>query len=143
MNGENIKSIGAAIYKINIHTKTASNPEKLYCLKNAVINKLLQENKAIKLGLHYRPNPKYSYQKSDVLIAIDSYLFHIPITKEDSHLPHLGSRDNEYRNPKTRISLKAAIQLLENYAGITVFPKDLKEKKRPRWAVSSYLDSKY
>jgi YkyB-like protein len=78
-----LNSIRAAIYKINIHSKTASNPYKLYCLKNAVINKLLLENKAKRIGLYYRPNPKYSYQKSDVLLQIDSYLFHIPITKED------------------------------------------------------------
>jgi hypothetical protein len=61
-------SIGAAIHIINLHSKTASNPEQLYRLKTAARNKLLLEGNAKKVGLHYSPNPKYSYQKSDVLI---------------------------------------------------------------------------
>ena len=65
--------------------------------------------KAIKEGLHFSRNPRFSQQQSDVLIRLGDYFFHIPPTKEDFRiLPHLGHLESSYRNPKTTLSLTVA-----------------------------------
>lgn len=117
------KNLSQAIFTVNRHAKTALNPKFLYGLKKAALEKMIKEKKATKEGLHFSRNPKLSQQQSDVLVKCGEYTFHIPPTKEDfEQLPHLGYLDNHSRNPKTRMSLTAAKQLLQEYT-------NMKEKK--------------
>ncbi|MCR2820903.1 YkyB family protein [Lederbergia panacisoli] len=114
-----IPNLSQAIFTVNRHAKTAINPKFLYTLKKNALNKMIQEKKATKIGLHFSRNPKFSQQQSDVLVKCGDYSFHIPPTKEDfEHLPHLGHLDQHSRNPKTRMSLNLAKQLLINYTGL-------------------------
>lgn len=114
-----IQNLAQAIFTVNRHAKTAINPKFLYSLKKTALNKMIQEKKATKIGLHFSRNPKFSQQQSDVLVECGDYTFHIPPTKEDfEHLPHLGHLDQHSRNPKTRMSLNLAKQLLINYTGL-------------------------
>ncbi|MBS2968644.1 hypothetical protein J9317_07725 [Metabacillus sp. KIGAM252] len=111
-------NIAKAIYTVNRHAKTATNPKFLYFLKKKALLKLISEGKAEKKGLHFSQNPKFSKQQSDVLVCAGSYYFHMPPTKEDFHqLPHLGALSQSYRNPKTHLSLQKAKDLLQMYTG--------------------------
>ena len=65
-----VDNIAKAIFTVNRHAKTALNPSFLYLLKKKAIEKLLEEGKAKKVGLHFSRNPKYSQQQSDVLVAV-------------------------------------------------------------------------
>lgn len=112
-------NLSQAIFTVNRHAKTAINPKYLYKLKKASIEKMLVEGKAIKVGLHFSENPKFSKQQSDVLVQCGEYSFHIPPSKQDFEaLPHLGKLDHSSKNPKCRMPLNQAKQLLENYTGI-------------------------
>lgn len=123
-----IENLSKAIFVVNKHAKTASNPKFLYLLKKKALLKLLSEGKAQKKGLHFSQNPKYSQQQSDVLVCAGKYYFHMPPTKEDfEHLPHLGTLNSTYRNPKTHLSLTKAKALLQTYVGM----KENQEKKQP------------
>lgn len=118
-NETDLEELTHAIYVINRNLKTITHPERkryLYSLKRNVLLKLVSEGKAKKVGIHFSPNPKYSKQANDLLIEVGDYAFHIPPTKEDFKLlPHLGTRDNEKRNPKVYYPFKKAIRLLEEY----------------------------
>lgn len=124
-----IKNLSQAIFTVNRHAKTATNPKYLYQLKKAALEKMIAEGKAKKMGLHFSRNPKFSQQQSDVLVRCGEYLFHIPPVKKDfDTLPHLGRLDQYARNPKSRVSLNQAKQLLQLYTGI-------KEERRPKQGV--------
>ncbi|MBM7603583.1 hypothetical protein JOC75_001553 [Metabacillus crassostreae] len=113
------ENLARAIYVVNRHAKTAPNPKFLYLLKKNALIKLLQEGKAQKKGLHFSNNPKFSQQQSDVLVSAGEYYFHMPPTKDDfDKLPHLGTLNQTYRNPKANMSLTKAKILLQNYVGI-------------------------
>lgn len=121
------ENLARAIFIVNRHAKTAPDPKFLYHLKKKALLKLVNEGKAKKEGLHFSNNPKYSKQQSDVLISAGDYYFHIPPSKDDfEELPHLGSLNQHYRNPRTHLSLYAAKKLLQTYTGI----KD--ETERPK-----------
>lgn len=121
-----IENLARAIYVVNRHAKTAPNPKYLYALKKKALLKLVQEGKATKKGLHFSNNPKLSQQQSDVLVLAGEYYFHMPPTKDDfDQLPHLGSLNSTYRNPKTHMPLTKAKILLQNYVG-------MKEEKKPK-----------
>jgi len=114
-----VDNIAKAIFTVNRHAKTALNPSFLYLLKKTAIEKLLEEGKAKKVGLHFSRNPKYSQQQSDVLVAVGDYYFHIPPTKQDfDALPHLGALSDSYRNPSVRMPLSEAKAILIAYTGI-------------------------
>lgn len=114
-----ILNLSQAIFTVNRHAKTATNPKYLYKLKKATIEKMIIEKKASKVGLHFSENPKYSKQQSDVLVKCGDYTFHIPPSKQDfQELPHLGKLDHSSKNPKCRVPLNQAKQLLERYTGI-------------------------
>lgn len=113
------ENLSQAIFTVNRHAKTATNPKFLYKLKKAAIEKMIKEGKAVKLGLHFSENPKWSQQQSDVLVKCGNYSFHIPPSKQDfGELPHLGKLDYSSRNPKCRMPLHQAKQLLLFYTGI-------------------------
>jgi hypothetical protein len=115
-----LENLSRAIFTVNRHAKTATNPKYLYLLKRKALEKLLAEGKAKKEGLHFSRNPKYSQQQSDVLVSAGDYYFHMPPSKEDfMNLPHLGHLKDTYRNPKTNMPLSQAKQLLQQYTGIT------------------------
>ncbi|MFT4415203.1 YkyB family protein [Fredinandcohnia humi] len=115
----NVDNLARAIFVVNRHAKTATNPKFLYLLKRKALEKLLEEGKAKKEGLHFSRNPRNSQQQSDVLISAGEYYFHMPPSKEDfSRLPHLGTLNQNYRNPKTHLSLSLAKSLLQQYVGI-------------------------
>lgn len=110
--------LGEAIYSVNRHAKTASDPKFLYNLKKKTINKMLEEGKAKKIGLQYSDHPHLSFQQSDVLIQCGKYTFHIPPSKDDFQtLTHLGHLSKEVRNPSSRLSLSKAKKLLMSYTG--------------------------
>ncbi|KGR76390.1 YkyB family protein [Ureibacillus sinduriensis] len=114
-----VDNLSKAVFVVNKHAKTAPNPKFLYTLKKRALEKLISEDKAKKIGLHFSRNPNLSKQTSTVLISCGSYLFHILPVKEDfQNLPHLGSLEEQYRNPKTYLSLKQAKALLMTYTGI-------------------------
>lgn len=111
-------SLAQAIFIVNKHAKTALEPKHLYSLKRLALNKLLQEGRAKKMGLHFSDNPRFAAQQSDVIVTCSSYIFHLPPSKEDLKvLPHLGNRSNIFRNPKTVMSLSKAKQILQSYIG--------------------------
>ncbi|MGD6817581.1 YkyB family protein [Metabacillus sp. 84] len=113
------ENIAKAVYTVNRHAKTATNPKYLYFLKKKALIKLISEGKAEKKGLHFSKNPKFSKQQSDVLVCAGSYYFHMPPSKEDfQQLPHLGSLNQTYRNPKSHFPLQKAKELLQAYTGI-------------------------
>ncbi|WP_453997279.1 YkyB family protein [Bacillus nitroreducens] len=116
---QTVDNLARAIFVVNRHAKTATNPKFLYLLKRKALEKLISEGKAKKEGLHFSRNPKNSQQQSDVLISAGDYYFHMPPTKEDfTHLPHLGKLNQTYRNPKTHLSLSLAKNLLQQYVGL-------------------------
>ncbi|WP_299086711.1 YkyB family protein [uncultured Metabacillus sp.] len=124
-NQSTTENLARAIYVVNRHAKTATNPKYLYELKKRALIKLVHEGKAKKEGLHFSNNPKFSKQQSDVLVSAGDYYFHMPPTKDDFvQLPHLGSLNQTYRNPRTHMSLSKAKILLQNYVG-------MKEAKHP------------
>ena len=110
--------IATAIYTVNRHAKTAIDNKPLYELKKLALHKMITENKAKKIGLHFVRNPKYSQQQSSVLIQCADYFFHVIPVKEDfKNLPHLGHLDDTYRNPIRKMNLRMAKQLLSDYIG--------------------------
>jgi hypothetical protein len=110
--------IATAIYTVNRHAKTAIDNKPLYELKKLALQKMLKENKAKKVGLHFVRNPKFSQQQSSVLIQCADYFFHVIPVKEDfKNLPHLGHLDDTYRNPIRKMNLRMAKQLLSDYIG--------------------------
>jgi hypothetical protein len=115
-----IENLSQAIFIVNRHAKTATNPKFLYKLKQETLKKLIEEGKAKKVGLHFSGNPRNSQQQSDVLVECGKYTFHIPPTKSDFHeLPHFGKLDEQVRNPKATLSLNSAKVLLQLYTGIS------------------------
>jgi hypothetical protein len=115
-----IDNLAQAIFIVNRHAKTATNPKLLYKLKQETLKKLIEEGKAKRIGLHFSGNPRNSQQQSDVLVECGRYTFHIPPTKSDFlELPHLGKLDERIRNPKATLSLNSAKALLQLYTGIS------------------------
>ncbi|MGD7043498.1 YkyB family protein [Jeotgalibacillus proteolyticus] len=115
-----VSALSQALFTVNKHAKTASDPKYLYKLKKEALSKLLQEDKARKIGLQFSRNPGMSQQRSDVLVECGEYLFHLPPKKEDfTTLPHLGKLSDTFRNPKTKMSLREAKTLLQSYTGLS------------------------
>ncbi len=115
-----IENLAQAVFIVNRHAKTATNPKFLYKLKQESLKKLINEGKAKKVGLHFSEHPRNSQQQSDVLVECGRYTFHIPPTKSDLHdLPHLGRLDGSVRNPKAALSIHSAKALLQSYTGIS------------------------
>lgn len=111
-----LNEIAKALYTINRHAKTAPEPKHLYFIKKEAIDRLLLEERAVKVGLHFSDHPKFSNQHSTLLVKVDNYYFHIPPTKEDfKGLEHLGSLDHNYRNPQTKMSLSQAKRVIYRY----------------------------
>lgn len=111
-----LQQLAQAIFTVNRHAKTAPQPQHLYFIKKEAINKLLKEKRAKKIGLHFTDRPKYSNQHSTLLIRVGNYYFHIPPQKEDfKELEHLGSLDDNYRNPPSKMSLSQAKRILYPY----------------------------
>ena len=143
---ESIQEITQAIFIVNRHAKSAPNPKYLYLLKKKTIQKLLEEGKAKKIGLHFSNKPKLCQQRSDVLVQAGEYFFHIPPSKEDfKQLPHLGDLNTTYRNPKTIMRLSLAKKILQNYTGIEDLKAEPVEKKQKRlpFLENSYLIGGY
>lgn len=126
-----LDNLSQAIFVVNRHAKTAPNPKFLYKLKRDALQKLIEEGKAKKVGLHFSRNPKFSQQQSDVLVTCGKYSFHLPPSKADfKELPHLGKLNDNVRNPKTHLSLSEAKKLLCSYIGIKEEPREQPRKRR-------------
>lgn len=135
---EDLNKLAQAIFIVNRHAKTALKPQHLYTIKKEAIEKLLSENKAEKIGLHFVNNPKYSNQYSTLLIQVANYYFHLPPAKEDfDNLKHLGALDETYRNPKTHMSLSIAKNIIYDYIGW----KELKRTHQTNKKSSYYTPS--
>lgn len=118
MNKEEIRQIAIAIYTVNRHAKTAPDNKNLYNLKKTALEKLIRSGDAIKIGLHFSENPKYSKQHSTTLVECMDFLFHMIPEKEDfKSLPHLGHQNHTSRNPQERMGLQAARSLLRDFVG--------------------------
>jgi hypothetical protein len=125
-----IDNLSQAIFVVNRHAKTATNPRFLYKLKQEALKKLIEEKKATKIGLHFSGNPKNSQQQSDVLVKCGRYTFHIPPIKKDfTELPHLGKLDEHVRNPKSTLSLPTAKIILQKYTGLMELEQNPLNKK--------------
>ncbi|MFZ3579674.1 YkyB family protein [Virgibacillus sp. DJP39] len=144
MNQENSTSItelAKALYTINRHAKTASEPKHLYFIKKETIKKLLFENRAKKIGLHFSDHPKFSNQHSTLLIKVEDYYFHIPPEKKDfNQLEHLGTLDQSFRNPQAKMSLSSAKKIVYNYIDYKDKP-DKKTKNNKRYTSSYFTPS--
>jgi hypothetical protein len=142
-----IDNLAQAIFIVNRHAKTATNPKLLYKLKQEALKKLIEEGKAKKAGLHFSENPRNSQQQSDVLVECGRYTFHIPPTKTDFlELPHLGKLDGLVRNPKATLSLSSARALLQAYTGISEQeqpPSNPKKNKTYQQPVFKKLGERY
>lgn len=126
-----IDNLTQAIFVVNRHAKTATDPKFLYKLKQNSLEKLLKEGKAKKVGLHFSSNPKNSQQQSDILVECGKYMFHLPPTKQDFRdLPHLGSLRTDVRNPKSTISLNQAKKLLIHYTGLKEISTNNNERRK-------------
>src|SRR5699024_1359029 len=135
---QSVASIAKAIFTVNRHAKTASKPQHLYSIKKKAIEKLLDEGQARKVGLHFSNNPKFSNQHSTLLIKVDDYYFHIPPTKDDfRNLEHLGSLNEHYRNPRTRMSLSHAKRIIYQYIDWKEEPKRKKQSYSAYYTQSS------
>jgi len=134
-----------AIFVVNRHAKTATDPKFLYKLKQSSLEKLLKEGKAKKIGLHFSSNPKNSQQQSDILIECGKYMFHLPPTKQDFRdLPHLGALRTDVRNPKSTISLNQAKKLLIHYTGLKeISPNNNNRRKKYEKPVFKKLGESY
>ncbi|MCK6204070.1 hypothetical protein KZX50_01215 [Bacillus infantis] len=129
-----VENLSQAIFTVNRHAKTATNPKFLYKLKHEAILKLIKNGDARKIGLHYSGNPRYSQQQSDVLVECGSYTFHIPPAKKDfEDLPHLGKLDSAVRNPKTRLPLGQAKKLLSSYTGLKEESENQQNDKKKKY----------
>lgn len=127
-----IEELSRALFIVNRHAKTAPNPKFLYHLKKQTLEKLIQDGKAKKLGLHFSKNPKNSQQRSDLLVSVGEYYFHIPPQKSDFEaLPHLGELNDTYRNPKTNLTLSKAKHILQDYTGINETNPDNNQQGPP------------
>lgn len=115
-DGISLRDLARAIYTVNRHAKTAPEPQHLYYIKKETLKRLLDEKRAKKIGLHFSDHPKLSNQHSTLLVQVEDYYFHIPPTKEDfQELKHLGSLDQNFRNPQTRMSLSQAKKIIYQY----------------------------
>lgn len=113
------EQLASAVYITNKHAKTAPDNDFLYKLKKETLEKMIQGGLAKKVGLQFVRNPKFSQRQSAVLITCGEFHFHLPASREElKTLPHLGEPDPEYRNPKVRLGLKAAKQILQDYTGL-------------------------
>lgn len=134
----NVNEIAKAIYTVNRHAKTAPKPQHLYAMKKEAIYKLLKEKKAEKIGLHFSKSPKYSNQYSTLLVKVADYYFHLPPKKDDfKHLTHLGSLDENFRNPKTKMSLSTAKKIIYDYIGWKPPRQTKQERPSPYYIPSS------
>ncbi|MCG3420338.1 YkyB family protein [Oceanobacillus jordanicus] len=116
MHNQQLRDIAKALYTVNRHAKTAPEPQHLYYIKKETINRLLNEKKANKVGLHFSEHPKFSNQHSTLLVKVDDYYFHIPPSKKDfQQLKHLGALDENYRNPQCKMSLSQAKKVIYEY----------------------------
>lgn len=142
-----IENLAQAIFTVNRHAKTATNPKLLYKLKQETLKKLIEEGKARKIGLHFSENPRNSQQQSDVLVECGRYTFHIPPAKSDFlELPHFGKLDERVRNPKATLSLNSAKALLQLYTGISELdqtPTNHKKSKTYQKPVFKKLGERY
>lgn len=110
------RDLAESLFIVNRHAKTAPEPKHLYDIKKHTIEKLIKENRAKKIGLHFSEHPKLSQQHSTLLIEVGGYYFHIPANKEDfDQLKHLGKVDQSYRNPKPKLSLSKAKRTLYDF----------------------------
>ncbi|MBL4952047.1 hypothetical protein JK635_07465 [Neobacillus sp. YIM B02564] len=150
-----LRNLSEAIFIANRHAKTATDNRYLYQLKQKAIEKLLEKGLAQKIGLHYSPNPGRSVSRSDVLVQIGDYFFHIPAKPEDyKTLPHLGSRDQDFKNPRPTIRRGEALSLLADFTGLQKEYTVVRSYKQPKYVqsvsrctrspmTSTYLDGGY
>jgi hypothetical protein len=135
-----IHELAQALFTINRHAKTAPEPKHLYFIKKETINKLIREKRANKVGLHFSDHPKFSNQHSTLLVKVADYYFHIPPSKQDfKELEHLGSLDQNYRNPPTKMSLSKAKSIVYDY--INWKPEKKQPIKQQRYTSSYYTPS--
>lgn len=135
-----IQDIAQALFSINRHAKTAPEPQHLYSIKKEAIHKLISESRAKKIGLHFSDRPKRSNQHSTLLIKVDNYFFHIPPDKNDfKNLEHLGTLDENYRNPRSKMSLSQAKRIIYRY--IDFKPKKKRSVKRKQYSSPYFTPS--
>lgn len=136
------KEIAQALYTINRHAKTAPQPQHLYQIKKKAIEQLVKEKKAKRIGLHFSEHPKLSNQHSTLLIKVDDYYFHtLPTKKDFQELKHLGSIDQNYRNPQTKMSLSYAKKIIYRYIGWEQKKKNTTHQSNKQKAPNYYIPS--
>lgn len=135
-----LNELAQALYTINRHAKTAPEPQHLYFIKKKAIRKLLKENRAVKVGLHFSDHPKFSNQHSTLLVKVDNFYFHVPPAKGDfKELEHLGSLDQNYRNPRAKMSLSKAKGIVYQY--INWKPEQKRHFRQKKYTSPYYIPS--
>ena len=125
VNSRTDAEIAQAIFTVNRHAKTASDNHYLYALKIEALNKMILQNRAQRIGLHFSKNPQKSQQQSSVLIKCGDYYFHMLPKKEDfESLEHLGHLDESFRNPASRMNLRSAKEILSELTGLQPAKRD-------------------
>src|SRR5690625_278763 len=121
-----LSNIAKAIFTVSRHAKTAPGRHPLYHINKESINQLLSAGRAERIWLHFADHPKFSNQHSPVLVSVDDDYSHILPEKEDfEKFEHLGSLDQNYRNPRTKMSLSQAKRIIYEYI-------NWQPKKRPK-----------
>jgi hypothetical protein len=124
--------IAQAIFTVNRHAKTAPDNQYLYALKKEALSAMILQGRAKKIGLHFSKNPRKSQQQSSVLIQCGDYYFHMLPKKEDfENLDHLGQLDESFRNPASRMNLRAAKEILSGFTGLQPQNMEVAKGKAP------------
>ena len=101
--------------------KSKLKEQELYHLKEKILSKMLEENRAEILGVHKQlvtNKSEYEWENYLLLITIDDFSFHRPIKPKDIHKhPYLGEIEliTAEKDRKTRLNFYEAVQLLEEY----------------------------
>ena len=82
-----VENLSKAIYTVNRHAKTATNPKYLYLLKRKLCKSCLMKEK-VKGRPAFSKNPRFSQQQSDVLISLGDYFFTCLQQKKTSQTFH-------------------------------------------------------
>jgi hypothetical protein len=112
MNHQNIVQ---AIYIINRAAKMSRRSKTLYTLKRSALLKLLRENSAYVVGLHYYSSQRCSTPRYYLLICSHNYFFHLVPKHNDLSTHPTVTAIKYHRNPLVTMPLDNAIKIVSTY----------------------------
>ncbi len=108
-------------YSLNKHQVVAGAKTRqiqLYELKNAVIEKLLQEKKIFIIGYHKQQSNWKNGEIYLMLVKIEEFTFHLPVTKKDIqsyNYPGTIDKISAVKTRKTHLKFHESKRMLEKY----------------------------